>query len=200
MTFLFVNLIYHPTSKLAENDQKLAEMSMLQLQKYFDYKGLEKFKQLRHVLVQIGSVAESVLKEARISQAPKESAQSISPFEAAPFPSVSPPLDVFDMNSGQDLVSSGPLSSESSCVASHTWHPGTRLLTAILFSQTSEEPVPPVGLGWMGQRASARRMRTQRLKVYGRPPGLIPFSSSGQVEDDVEIHSNSNIIAAHISS
>ncbi|KAI0857106.1 hypothetical protein F4860DRAFT_490914 [Xylaria cubensis] len=121
MTFLFVNLIYHPTSKLAENDQKLAELSMAQLQKYFDYKGLEKFKQLRHVLLQIESMAKSVLQEeARASRAPEMSnAQSKPPFI---FPSTSssqptPPVDVFDM-SGQDL--------------------------------TSGESVPNVGLEWMG--------------------------------------------------
>ncbi|KAI0443091.1 hypothetical protein F4803DRAFT_574939 [Xylaria telfairii] len=147
MTFLFVNLIYHPTSKLAENDQKLAEMSMLQLQKYFDYKGLEKFKQLRHVLVQIGSMAESVLKEARISQAPKESAQSISLFEPTPFPSVPPPLDVFDLSSGQDL--------------------------------TSEEPVPPVGLEWMGTTGfGAADADPASLNIWPAP-GTEPFFEFG---------------------
>ncbi|KAJ8119058.1 hypothetical protein ONZ43_g3869 [Nemania bipapillata] len=67
MTFVFVNLIYHPTGKLAESDRELAELSMLQLQKYFDYKGLEKFKQLRHVLVQIESMAKLVREGARVS-------------------------------------------------------------------------------------------------------------------------------------
>ncbi|KAI0448975.1 hypothetical protein F5B21DRAFT_509611 [Xylaria acuta] len=108
MTFLFVNLIYHPTSKLAENDQKLAELSMLQLQKYFDYKGLEKFKQLRHVLVQIESMAESVLQEARTSWAPESSTRPKPPFEPASFLSVPPPMDIFDINPAQDLTSEGP--------------------------------------------------------------------------------------------
>ncbi|KAJ2973005.1 hypothetical protein NUW58_g9051 [Xylaria curta] len=52
ITFVLVNLIYHPADERAQSDQKLAELSMLHLQKYFDYKGLEQFKQLRHVLVQ----------------------------------------------------------------------------------------------------------------------------------------------------
>ncbi|KAI1751389.1 hypothetical protein F4782DRAFT_531663 [Xylaria castorea] len=146
MTFLFVNLIYHPTSKLAENDQKLAELSMLQLQKYFDYKGLEKFKQLRHVLVQIGSMAESVLEEARASREPKASAQPKPPFEPASFSSTPPPLiDVFDMT-GQDL--------------------------------TSEQPVPTVGLGWMG--ATGFGMGDADLAAYAwRASGAEPFFGFG---------------------
>ncbi len=38
---------------LAESDQKLAELSTLQLQKYFDHKGLEKFNQLLHMLLEL---------------------------------------------------------------------------------------------------------------------------------------------------
>ncbi|TGJ83389.1 hypothetical protein E0Z10_g5373 [Xylaria hypoxylon] len=87
MTFIFVNLIYHPTSKSAGSDQKLAELSMLQLQKYFDYKGLEKFKQLRHVLVQMESMAKSVVSAARSSEA---SVQPSYPFDSGFLPE--PPL------------------------------------------------------------------------------------------------------------
>ncbi|KAI3322326.1 hypothetical protein HD806DRAFT_499782 [Xylariaceae sp. AK1471] len=94
MTFLFVNLIYHPTSILAEHDQELAELAMLKLQKYFDFKGLEKFKQLRHVLVQIENMAKSVLKDAQKSP-PETTAQPKYPFNSTY-------LDIFDISFDQD--------------------------------------------------------------------------------------------------
>lgn len=110
MTFIFVSLIYDPTNKSAEDDRTLAELSMLQLQKYFDYKGLEKFKQLRHVLVQIEGMAKSVLKNVRSSRSHKAGAQPKPAFGSTFLPSVSsPPVDVFDVSFGQNLVSSSQL-------------------------------------------------------------------------------------------
>lgn len=107
MIFLFVNLIYDPTNKSAEDDRKLAEMSMLQLQQYFDYKGLEKFKQLRHVLVHIEGVAKSVLEDVRVPRPPKAGGAQTKPaFESPSFPSdLSPPIDVFAVSFGQESVS-----------------------------------------------------------------------------------------------
>jgi hypothetical protein len=104
MTFVLVNLIYHPTSGLAEHDQKLAELSMAKLQKYFDFKGLEKFKQLRHVLVQIENMAKSVIEDAQKSP-PEATAQPKYAFNSAYLPSVPPPVDIFDISFGQDSVS-----------------------------------------------------------------------------------------------
>ncbi|GAW17151.1 hypothetical protein ANO14919_066010 [Xylariales sp. No.14919] len=111
MTFLYVNLIYHPTSKSAVSDQKLAELSMLQLQKYFDYKGLEKFKGLRHVLVQIESMAKSVLEDAQLSRA---STQQTDPFDSAFLSEPPLPIDIFDMGFGQDLGTGEPFSTVGS--------------------------------------------------------------------------------------
>ncbi|KAI1194670.1 hypothetical protein F5X97DRAFT_310329 [Nemania serpens] len=121
MIFLFVNLIYDPTNKSAEDDRKLAEMSMLQLQQYFDYKGLEKFKQLRHVLVHIEGVAKSVLEDVRVPRPPKAGGAQTKPaFESPSFPSdLSPPIDVFAVSFGQE-------------------------------SQANEVPTSTAGLGWMG--------------------------------------------------
>jgi hypothetical protein len=111
LTFLLVNLIYYPTSERADQDQKLAELSMLHLQKYFDFKGLEKFRQLRNVLVQIETVAKSALREARREQSSDNSddgeitgLQSKYPFDPAFFPHTLPSGDIFDINF-QDMVS-----------------------------------------------------------------------------------------------
>ncbi|KAI1112302.1 hypothetical protein F5Y14DRAFT_422232 [Nemania sp. NC0429] len=149
MTFLFVNLIYDPRSPSAEEDRRLAELSMLQLQKYFDYKGLEKFKQLRHVLVQIEGTAKAVLKDVRLSSSssrpptttagapppppplPQPAAAPSQPrptFESTFLPSAlplsPPPVDVFDVSFGQD-------------------------------SQASEVATTTAELGWMGAPGSS---------------------------------------------
>lgn len=107
MTFLFVNLIYHPTSKLAEHDQKLAELSMSKLQMYFDYKGLEKFKQLRHVLVQVENMAKTVIKDTQGISSEATTAQSKYDYSTAfglP-PSILPSVNIFDIDFSQGLVS-----------------------------------------------------------------------------------------------
>ncbi|KAI1814445.1 hypothetical protein GGS20DRAFT_413211 [Poronia punctata] len=106
MTFVFVNLICYPSNEKAEEDQKLAEVSMAQMQKYFDYKGLEKFKHLRQVLVQIEAAAKSALKEARKVPA-KAAPQPQHPFDDAFSSQTLSPGTLFDFRL-QDMLNEVP--------------------------------------------------------------------------------------------
>ncbi|KAI8624816.1 hypothetical protein F5Y19DRAFT_452447 [Xylariaceae sp. FL1651] len=107
MTFVLVNLIYYPSRESAEQDQKLTEHSMVQIQKYFDYKGFDKFSQLRHVLFQLQSVAQSIVKDAKKSP-PDANARSKYPFDRAFLPLVLPPGDIFDTSYDPDSAYEEP--------------------------------------------------------------------------------------------
>lgn len=109
-TFVFVNLIHHPTSRFAADDHKLAELSMVQLQKYFDYKGLEKFKQLRHVLMQIEAMAKSVLKDTELSLAPAATSPLKFFLDSTFLPQAPLHTDVLSIASGQTPANEGPVS------------------------------------------------------------------------------------------
>ncbi|KAI1258642.1 hypothetical protein F5Y18DRAFT_421256 [Xylariaceae sp. FL1019] len=93
LTFTFVNLIYHPTLETAQEDQELAKESMLRMETYFDYRGFEKFRQLRHVLIQLQGISDSVIEKAKNEPLDPNSKY---PWFMGFLPSLLPPGDIFD--------------------------------------------------------------------------------------------------------
>ncbi|KAI1425638.1 hypothetical protein F5Y12DRAFT_745933 [Xylaria sp. FL1777] len=148
MTFILVNLIYYPTNTLAESDQKLAQLCMSQIPKYFDFKGLEKFKQLRPVLMEMQSMAQSVLEGVRSSKASPQPEFPLFTFDSALLPEAPLPVDIFDVGFEKDLANEEVVPTVGS-----GWMRTASFSTSITDSATRVRPASAAEL-FLGSRPS----------------------------------------------